>query len=204
VSHPPPSLPPEPLSPPRWKRWARPALVLVVIVALWIVAEKTGLRRNASAEKLHALMQRAGPWGAFAYVGAFAVGSLLEVPGTVFLLGARIAYGMAVGGILAWIGAVIAVSVSFVFARTIGGRAFAEIRWKPARRILAHLGDRPVSTIVILRLILWMSPPLNYALAMSTVRFRDYLVGSALGLLPPVALVIVFSDWILSLVSGLF
>jgi uncharacterized membrane protein YdjX (TVP38/TMEM64 family) len=186
------------------RRWLRPALVLVAVLALWVIAEKTGLRKNASAEKLHALMERAGAWGFVAYLGAFVVGMLLQVPGTVFLLGARIAYGAVGGGVLAYVGAVLAVTVSFVFARTLGGRAFAEIRWKPARRLLAHLGDRPVRTIALLRVVLWMNPPLNYALAMSTVRLRDYVVGSAIGLLPAVVLVMVFADFILSIVSRVF
>jgi uncharacterized membrane protein YdjX (TVP38/TMEM64 family) len=196
--------PPEAPTRTGWKRWLRPALMLVVIGALWLVAEKTGLRKNASAEKLHAFMQRAGAWGVVAYLGAFSLGTMIQVPGTIFLLAARIAYGPLVGGILAYVGAVTAVTVSFVFARTVGGRAFAEIKWKPVKKLMTHMGDRPVTTIAIVRLIVWMSPPLNYTLAMSTVRFRDYVVGSAIGLLPPVALVMVFSDWILSLVSKVF
>ena len=190
--------------PPGWKRWLRPALVLVAIAVLWIVAEKTGLRKNASAEKLHALMQRAGAWGGVAYLGAFVVGALMHVPGTIFLLAARIAYGVIGGGFLAYFGALCAVTASFVFARTLGGRAFAEIRWAPVRRLLARLEDHPVRTIAILRVILWMSPPLNYALAMSTVRFRDYVIGSALGLVAPVVAVMILSDWILSVAARLF
>ena len=33
-------------------------------------------------------------------------------------------------------------------------------------------------TVIVLRLLLWIAPPLNYALAMSNIRFREYLVGS--------------------------
>jgi uncharacterized membrane protein YdjX (TVP38/TMEM64 family) len=52
--------------------------------------------------------------------------------------------------------------------------------------------------VAILRLILWMAPPLNYALAMSAVRFRDYVIGSALGLLIPIALASLFFDWVVA------
>jgi uncharacterized membrane protein YdjX (TVP38/TMEM64 family) len=181
----------------------RVALGAAILIALWIVAERTGLRKNASADPQRAFVEGAGAWGGLAYVGAFVVGSLLQVPGTIFLLGARVAYGTAFGGALAYAGALAAVSVTFLFARGVGGRAFEEIRWATARKLLAGLEKRPIRTIVILRTVFWMSPPLNYALAMSTVRFRDYFVGSALGLVAPVAAVMIFSDAILSIASKL-
>ncbi|MCB9621848.1 MAG: DedA family protein, partial [Sandaracinus sp.] len=57
---------------------------------------------------------------------------------------------------------------------------------------------RPVRVVALLRLILWMAPPLNYALAMSAVRFRDYVVGSALGLILPIAAAALFFDWVVA------
>jgi hypothetical protein len=63
-----------------------------------------------------------------------------------------------------------------------------------ARRILSHLDGHPVRTIFLLRLLLWMAPQLNYALALSNVRFRSYLLGTALGLLAPIAGLVLLSD----------
>jgi uncharacterized membrane protein YdjX (TVP38/TMEM64 family) len=54
------------------------------------------------------------------------------------------------------------------------------------RRILAQLDDHPIRTVILLRLILSMSPQVNYALALSSVRPRDFFVGSAVGLFAPV------------------
>ena len=56
------------------------------------------------------------------------------------------------------------------------------------RKILDRLDERPILTVVILRLIFVMSPPVNYALALSSLRFRDYLIGSLIGL--PVPLIV--------------
>ena len=47
--------------------------------------------------------------------------------------------------------------------------------------------ERPVRSVALLRLVFWMFPPLNYALALSPVGLRDYVVGSALGLVLPLA-----------------
>ena len=45
--------------------------------------------------------------------------------------------------------------------------------------------------------MLWMAPPLNYALAMSKLRFREYIIGSAIGLVIPIALVSLLFEWFL-------
>jgi len=39
-------------------------------------------------------------------------------------------------------------------------------------------------------------PPLNYALAMSGIRFRDYLVGTLLGLPLPIMAYCLFFDYL--------
>ena len=66
------------------------------------------------------------------------------------------------------------------------------------RKWMGRLETQPIRTIALLRLFLLFSPPLNYALALSRVRFRDYLLGSALGLLPPTVLAVVLFDEVLA------
>jgi uncharacterized membrane protein YdjX (TVP38/TMEM64 family) len=64
-------------------------------------------------------------------------------------------------------------------------------------RLLSRLDERPVLTVVLLRLFLWMAPQLNYALALSNIRFRSYFVGTALGLVAPIAGIVLLSDTLL-------
>jgi uncharacterized membrane protein YdjX (TVP38/TMEM64 family) len=84
--------------------------------------------------------------------------------------------------------------VSFFIVRGVGGKPLGAVRWRFVRRILAQLDAHPLRTVIILRSILWMAPQLNYALALSNVRFRDYLVGSALGLILPLAGMVLLFD----------
>ena len=74
-----------------------------------------------------------------------------------------------------------------------------QIRGRWAQRLLARLDARPVSSIVVLRFFMQTAPPLNYALAMSGVKFRDYLVGTVLGLPLPIALYCLFFDYLAKL-----
>jgi hypothetical protein len=60
----------------------------------------------------------------------------------------------------------------------------------PAERVDAS----PFSTVFLLRCFFFMSPAATVALAMSHVRMRTYLLGTALGLLVPVTLGVYFSE----------
>jgi uncharacterized membrane protein YdjX (TVP38/TMEM64 family) len=48
--------------------------------------------------------------------------------------------------------------------------------------------------VFLLRLVFWLAPPVNYALALSNIRFRHYFAGSLLGLVLPIALIATFVE----------
>ena len=147
----------------------------------------------------------AGAFGGVAYLVIFVVGELVHIPGMVFVVAAVLAWGVVEGFILGLVGAVLSVSVTFIIVRTLGGTPLKEIRFAWVKKVLARLENAPVSTIFILRTVFWIAPPLNYALAMSQVRFRDFFIGSAAGLAGPILLVSVVAnvalDWLTPLLG---
>jgi len=181
----------------------RVATLLALLGAGWWAADALGLRESMSQEGIRQLTEDAGAFGAVAYLAAFAVGQLVQLPGIAFVLGARVAYGPLLGFVAGYAGALLSVTVSFFFARTVGGRALSSMKGKWARRILSRLEDRPLRTIIVLRTLFALSPPLNYALAMSSTRFRDYFAGSAIGLVAPIAAWVFLSDCLLSFTAGI-
>jgi uncharacterized membrane protein YdjX (TVP38/TMEM64 family) len=181
----------------RSSRWRLVALAAFFVGSL-VLAKVTGISESIDVETIRRFMDSAGPLGFVGFVVAFAVGELVHIPGVVFVGAASVAYGNVLGALAAYLGALASVSTSFFVVRTIGGQPLGEVKRPFVRKILARLDERPLATIAILRLIFWMAPALNYALAMSKVRFRDYFLGSALGLLLPIPLVAIFFDWLTS------
>jgi uncharacterized membrane protein YdjX (TVP38/TMEM64 family) len=174
--------------------WWRLGALAALIVGLIVLGKVTGVTAYLTTERIRTTVQAAGWWGALVLIALFCVGELVHVPGWVFLGASVIAYGRVTGGLLAYVGAICSVSVSFFVVRGVGGKPLGAIRWRWVRKILAQLDTHPLRTVVVLRSILWMAPQLNYALALSNVRFRDYLVGSALGLLLPLAGMVLLFD----------
>ena len=80
--------------------------------------------------------------------------------------------------------------------RLVGSDALRQVSGKWSGRLLGRLDAHPVRSIVLLRIVLQTLPALNYALALSGVRFRSYLTGTALGLPLPITLYCIFFDYL--------
>ena len=168
-------------------RVLRLALLAAVVVAIVVVRHTTRVGASLSTAHLREVVQHAGITGVGVFMAAFAAGELLHIPGLVFVGAAVLAWGRLTGGALAYIGALVAVSLAFVVVRTIGGQPLGELTSPRIRALMQRLERQPVRTVAVLRLLLWMAPALTYALALSRVRYRDYAAGSAIGLFFPIA-----------------
>jgi uncharacterized membrane protein YdjX (TVP38/TMEM64 family) len=80
--------------------------------------------------------------------------------------------------------------------RGVGGQALTAIERPLIKRILARLDRRPILVVAILRVIFFSAPWLNYSLALTQLRFRDHLIGTAIGITIPVILSSVLFDWL--------
>lgn len=180
---------------PRRRAALRLALLALIIGGLVLGAWATGLTDQLTTENVRNAMQDAGAWGVLIFVGVFILGNLIQIPSNVFIAAAIYAYGFTLGMPMSYGANVVSVCVSFVFVRAVGGQPLTLVKRPLLRKILNRLDDRPILSIALLRVILGGSPPLTYTLAMSEVRFRDYLAGSMTGMIVPVTIVSAGLAW---------
>src|SRR5574338_514561 len=79
--------------------------------------------------------------------------------------------------------------------------ALAGLDGKLASRLVGQLHVRPIRSITLLRLLLQTLPALNYVLALSGVGFRNYMLGTLLGLALPIAAYCLLFDELASLLG---
>lgn len=180
--------------PPKDNKKLRLLAVVLLLVGLLVAAKLTGVSELITIANMKGWMAEAGPWGVLLFAVVFVVGELLQVPGLLFVAVGVISYGRLMGGSLSFAVAVLSVCFSFVIVRGVGGKALGEIETAWVKKVMAKLDECPITTIAVLRVVLIMSPQLNYALALTNVRFRDYLIGSVVGLIPPILAFVVFFD----------
>lgn len=171
----------------RERRRARLRLLLLgAIILTCIVTGVVFIGDDLTADMLREEVRRAGALGFVVFIGIFIVGQMLHLPGLIFIGAGAFAFGAPIGGPLSLLAATIAISVNFVFVRTVGGQPLVAIERPLFKRVMAMLDDHPLRTVVVLRLIFFTSPAISAALALTGVRFRDHLVGSILGMAVPV------------------
>lgn len=167
------------------RKWVRPLLLGLLLVALVLTGRLTGVTDGWTLASIRERVQHAGPLGFLLYVALFSIGELVHVPGMVFVGAGILSYGKVAGFFAALVGSLVSVSISFFVVRGVGGTPIAEIDRPFVKKMMARLDAKPVATVAILRCVLWLLPALNYALALSSIRYRSYLLGSLLGLIPP-------------------
>ena len=172
--------------------WWRLVALGLLLAALALAARALDLPARVTPDALRELA--GGPGGRALFVAAFCAGELLHLPGLLFVGAAVLAWGPVEGGLLAFGAGLLSLSLAFALTRLVGGQPLGVVQRPWVRRLLEKLDRRPILTVAALRAVLAYAPPLNVALALTPMRFRDYLVGSAIGLVPPVAVVALFVD----------
>eukprot|EP00756_Hemistasia_phaeocysticola_P049448 Hpha_TRINITY_DN23924_c0_g1::TRINITY_DN23924_c0_g1_i1::g.137689::m.137689 len=188
------SPPPSPGTP----LWRRVVLVVVVLAGIVLVGKLAGLDKWLQRDRLRALVSQAGIFGPILLALAFSVGELIHIPGIVFVAVGAAAYPTVLACPINFFAALCSVSTTFWVVRGSGGELLGRVRGAWMTRMMARLNDAPVTTVAILRSFLFMAPALNYALALSTISFKNYLLGSAVGLAVPVMAMTVFADTLMA------
>ena len=170
--------------------------VALFLGLLFAVFDLSGLRDNFSLEFLQRKILENKISGLLIFVLLFSLGNLIQIPGWVFLAAAVLALGRTMGGSVTYIAASISCVVTFLTIRFVGGDALRQLNNKIAVRLLRQLDAHPIKSIVLLRILFQTMPALNYALALSGVKFRNYLLGTLLGLPLPIALYCLFFDYL--------
>jgi uncharacterized membrane protein YdjX (TVP38/TMEM64 family) len=173
-----------------------------VIIAVLVAASLSGAiylwqTGNLTPGAVQDWLDSLGPVAPAIFVGAMVAGAFFGLPGMVFVIGGRLAFGPYVGFVVGYVGGVLGTAAPFVMARLLR-RAVAE-PMRPRNKWVARAFDQvehhPIRAVVVMRLIVWFNAPLSYALALTEIRLRDYVAGCALALLPVVALAMVATGW---------
>ncbi|MCW2696293.1 MAG: hypothetical protein JWR62_1378 [Modestobacter sp.] len=126
-----------------------------------------------------------GPLGWVALLVGSAVATLAPIPRTAVSVLAGVMAGFGAGLALALAGGILGALAGFAVARGLGREAVTRLagpRLARADALLAHRGVLAVLTGRLVPVIPFAV--VSYAGGLSGIRLRDYLVGSALGLVP--------------------
>lgn len=159
-------------------------LVLFLVCSVLLV-KYTPVGDWISLENLQYMVAQTGFWGVLIFIGIFVASAVLNVPGTAFLILAILLFGYWQGAAFAYIGAMLGAWATFILGRTLGGKALTEIENKTVKKLLSNVEDRPIRTLILLRILVQFSPLVGYTLALTNIKQRHYMLGNMIGILIP-------------------
>jgi len=187
---------PDPLNNRDMKKYQRLLAVILFLTLLFAVFELSGLRAHFNLEFLRQKIVEHQLGGLLLFILLFSMGNLIQIPGWIFLAAAVLALGRSMGGLVTYVAAIVSCVMTFFVIRFVGGDALRQLDNKTIARIMRHLDERPLLSVVYARTLFQTAPPLNYALAMSGIKLRQYLLGSLLGLPLPIFIYCLFFDYL--------
>lgn len=178
------------------RQYQRLLAVALFLGMLLAVFEFSGLRDHFNLVFLQQQIAQNRFSGLLLFVLLFSLGNLIQIPGWVFLAAAVLTLGRFWGGLATYVAACVSCSLTFLTLRLIGGDALRQLTNRTAVKILSQLDARPIRSVVLLRVLFQTVPALNYALALSGIKFRQYFIGTLLGLPLPIVLYCLFFEYL--------
>jgi uncharacterized membrane protein YdjX (TVP38/TMEM64 family) len=160
------------------------ALLLAFVVSALLLVRYTPLRSLFTAESLRQIMDSVGVfWAPVLYMLLYAVGVCLFLPGTLLTgLGAAI-FGAYWGFVYVWTGAMLGAGAAFFIGRFLGRDFAASLIGGKLKKYDDAIERNGFATVLYLRLIYFPFTPMNFGMGLTRVRFRDYMVGTGLGIM---------------------
>lgn len=162
--------------------WLRLTALVVLLVAAAVVASMVGLPDPA---QLRADIEAVGPLAPALFVLVYSLVTLAPLPKNVFAVAAGLMFGLVVGVAVVLVAAMIGALAAFGLGRLLGRDAVERITGTRVARVDDLLRRRGMLAVLGVRLVPVLPfTAINYAAGLTAVRLRDYVVGTALGMVP--------------------
>ncbi|HEU4691919.1 MAG TPA: TVP38/TMEM64 family protein [Vicinamibacterales bacterium] len=149
---------------------------------------------NDVIERVVLALAELGPWAPVLFILAYIAAAVTLAPAFLLTLAAGAVFGLWRGTVLVYIGAVLGSSAVFAIASPLSRSRF--LRWLDRDPRVAAVRSAVVGEGVWVMFLLRLSPVvpfvlLNYALALSGVRYRDFLIASV-GMFPAIVMYVYY------------
>ncbi len=187
------------------RAWRTVAVSFVLFGGVGVVflfgAQLLGLNGEVTVEQW--LSAAHGPWALPVAVGAFAVLAFIGVPQFVLIAAAVVAFGPWTGFAYSWIGTLVSSMVGFWIGRAFGGRLLKDLAGEGVAKFMKLIGKNGFLASLIVRLV--PSAPfivVNMAAGVTPMKIRDFAAGTAIGIVPKIALTAFAGNSIVQALKG--
>lgn len=158
------------------------ALGLVLLIA---VAAAASYGAGPAVAAVRDAAGEAGLLGALVFALAYAALTVALVPGSLMTLAAGALFGGVGGTLVTVVGATAGATLAFIASRRLSQARIEALAGPRLRDLDVRLSARGFTSVLVLRLVpLAPFNVLNYAFGATSVRLRDYVGATAIGIVP--------------------
>ena len=178
------------------KALVRLALIIVTLLGLAVLWRWGPLSDFADVGALDAWSQalRSDWMASLAMIAAFVVGGLLMFPVLILIGATGLIFGPFVGMLIAGVGALLSAIVGYGLGVIVGRKTLERMSGGRLHRLSWQLARRGLLSMSLIRLLpLAPFTLINLAAGASHIKFRDFVLGTMLGMAPGMAAIVLFS-----------
>jgi uncharacterized membrane protein YdjX (TVP38/TMEM64 family) len=167
----------------RRKAVMKAIILLIFIAAAIFLVRFTPIKNYLTAEALGRFLESAGFWAPLIFILIYTAGVCLFLPGTLLTgLGAAI-FGAYWGFVYVWFGAMAGAAAAFFIGRTLGREFASSLIGDKLKKYDDGIERNGFATVLYLRLVYFPFTPMNFGMGLTKVHFRDYFIGTGLGII---------------------
>ncbi len=179
------------------------APLIAVILLVFLTVELLGLRENFSKAFIEQTIEDNIVLGSMMFILMFVIANFIQLPGIIFLTAAIVVLGAVKAAILIYFATIFSCLFSYFVIGFLGGDAIRALEGKYVQFWLNKVDSQPFKSVLILRSLFGTTPALNYALCLTGVNFKHYMVGSCIGLIFPAIVHTFLLQWVVSNINAL-
>jgi len=160
--------------------------LLVILLALLLAVHFFGVSR-LTPESIRNLIISCGWWGPVVYVFIYTIRPLLLFPAIILTLAGGLAFGPWWGTLYVVVGGLLGACLCFVIARLLGQEKMKKYlgHFPQIEALDRQMDKNGFRTMLMMRVVpIFPYDPVSYLAGLSNIRFRDYTVATAIGMLP--------------------
>lgn len=162
------------------------SFLLVSLLAILLLVHFIGVSR-LTPESIRNLILSFGWWGPTVYIFIYTIRPLLLFPAIILTLAGGLAFGPWWGTLYVVVGGLLGACLCFAIARLLGREKMKTYlsRFSQIEALDEQINKNGFRTMLMMRIVpIFPYDPVSFLAGLSDIRFRDYALATAIGMVP--------------------
>ena len=178
-------------------------LFILIVICIVITVISVFFLGGIDNQSIQIWLEQMGVYAPIVYIFIYTLGTLLILPSTPLNLAGGALFGIWWGVIWTSIAAIIAAVISFAFTRSLGREYITKKLGRKWKTLDLKIRQGGVFYMIAIRLLPVIPYGLvNFSAGLTSISFKDYLVGTSIGTLPGILPFVIMGSGLTQLSQG--